>query len=215
MPKDTFFNLNGEKREKVMRAAVGEFTARGFEKGNVGEIAKRAGVAKGSMYQYFENKRELFMYAVHWAVELFLTKYEPTAVPEDMDIFDYFYESSRQIIKQIATERELAVFIQEVFLGRYPGLTDASIDVMLKASDAYILKLIQDGKKNGSIRRDIDDTILAMFMIGASMKIKENILNRAKNAGADIIGEDYSLYEADIGAMLELLKNGMGEKSCS
>lgn len=42
-----------------MRAAIGEFLKHGFEKANVGDIAKNAGVAKGSMCQYFENKKEL------------------------------------------------------------------------------------------------------------------------------------------------------------
>jgi AcrR family transcriptional regulator len=62
MPKETFFNLNEEKQEKVMRSAISEFLKHGFEKGNIGDIAKNAGVAKGSIYQYFENKRELFLY---------------------------------------------------------------------------------------------------------------------------------------------------------
>jgi hypothetical protein len=42
MPKDTFFNLSFEKQEKVMRAAISEFSIYGFEKGIVGDIAKNA-----------------------------------------------------------------------------------------------------------------------------------------------------------------------------
>jgi AcrR family transcriptional regulator len=64
MPKETFFNLNEEKQEKIMRASISEFSRYGFEKGNIGSIAGSAGVAKGSMYQYFQNKRELFLYSV-------------------------------------------------------------------------------------------------------------------------------------------------------
>jgi len=75
MQKDTFFNLSFEKQEKVMRAAISEFSIYGFEKGNVWDIAKNAGVAKGSMYQYFENKRELFLYSVRWSVEFLVKKY--------------------------------------------------------------------------------------------------------------------------------------------
>ena len=214
MPKDTFFNLGEEKQEKVVRAAVSEFLKHGFEKGNVGDIAKSAGVAKGSIYQYFENKKELFTYSAHWSVKLFLKKFSGAAVPKDTNIFDYFYQSSRLILLQIREEKELAVFIQDVFLGRFNGMTDDSITAMMKTGDEYVLKLIQEGKSNGSIRKDIDDKTLALFLVGASTKIKENILSKARNSGTDIIDQGFDMYENDIKAMLELLKNGMGERPC-
>ena len=79
----------------------------------------------------------------------------------------------------------------------------------------FLSKLVQEGKKNGSIRKDIDDNILSMFLIGASMKIQENILNKARNTGTDIIYKGFEIYKRDIRAMMKLLKNGMGgEKSC-
>jgi len=213
MPKETFFNLNEEKQEKIMRSAVHEFQGSGFENGNVGRIAKNAGVAKGSMYQYFENKKELFLYTVQWSMQLFIRKYGKTILPEGANIFDYFYESARQILFQLNDEKELAIFIQDVFLGKYSSLTDETLGVMTEAANEYALGLIAGGKKNGSIRKDIDDHILVLFMTGTSMKIKEDILKRVKNAGMDIV-EDYEKYESDIKAMLELLKSGMGGPSC-
>lgn len=38
MPKKTFFNLEEKKKESIMRSAVNEFSERGFEKANVGNI---------------------------------------------------------------------------------------------------------------------------------------------------------------------------------
>lgn len=215
MPKDTFFNLDEEKQERVVRSAVSEFLKHGFEKGNVGDIAKSAGVAKGSIYQYFENKKELFLYSVRWSLDYFIKKVSKFVYPRNVNIFDYFYQSSEQILEQFRDDRELTIFIQDVFLGKYSGLTDESIDVMMKSADEYVLNLIREGKKNGSIRKDIDDDILAMFMTGASMKIKQNMLSKARSAGSDFIDEGLDKYDRDINAMLELLKNGMGEKSCS
>jgi AcrR family transcriptional regulator len=211
VPKDTFFNLSEEKQENVIRAAVSEFLKYGFEKGNIGNIAKSAGVAKGSMYQYYENKKELFIYSVHWTSNYFFKKFNNYSILSGTDIFDYIFESSRQILQQIREEKELAIFIQDVFLGRYINMTDESINVMLKASDEYVLKLIQEGKKNGSIRKDMDDRILCLFLTGATLKIKENILNKARNSGMNITDKGIDMYESDIKAMLELLKNGMGQ----
>ena len=214
MPKETFFSLHAEKQDKVMRSAISEFLRNGFEKGNVGNIAKNAGVAKGSMYQYFENKKELFLFSVRWAIELIMKKYDKyLAVKEkDINIFDYFYQSSREMWLQLREERELVIFIQDVFLGKYSTMTDESMSYLMKVSDEYVLKLIQDGKSSGYIRKDIDDNLLVIFLIGASMKFKEYLMNKARNSGEDIIDEDFEVYEREIKAMIDLLKNGMEVK---
>jgi len=214
VPKETFFSLHAEKQDKVMRSAISEFLRNGFEKGNVGNIAKNAGVAKGSMYQYFENKKELFLFSVRWAIELIMKKYDKyLAVKEkDINIFDYFYQSSREMWLQLREERELVIFIQDVFLGKYSTMTDESMSYLMKVSDEYVLKLIQDGKSSGYIRKDIDDNLLVIFLIGASMKFKEYLMNKARNSGEDIIDEDFEVYEREIKAMIDLLKNGMEVK---
>lgn len=214
MPKDTFFNLSEDKREKIMRAAISEFSKNGFEKGNVGSIAKSAGVAKGSMYQYFENKKELFLYSVQWSMELLVKKYNKyiTMTNKDVNIFDYFYQNSKDIWVQLRDEREVVIFIQDVFLGKYSRFTDESMACMMKFSDEYILKLIQDGKSNGSIRKDIDDKLLSLFLTGVSFKFKEYLMKKARIAGEDIVDEDFEMMEKEIKAMIELLKNGMGAK---
>lgn len=213
MPKDTFFNLPLEKQEKVMRSGISEFINHGFEKANVGNIAKNAGVAKGSMYQYFENKRELFIFSVKWSIEFLMKKYDKyiTMRDKELSIFDFFYNNAKNMWLQMRDEREIVIFIQDVFLGKYSNLTDESMDYMVKLSDEYLLNLIKDGKNNGSIRKDIDDSILSLFMTGVSFKIKEYLMKKARSLGEDIVDEDFKSYEKEINAMIELLKNGMGK----
>lgn len=212
MPKETFMNLPIEKQEKIMRAAINEFNKDGFEKGNIGDIAKNAGVAKGSMYQYFENKRELFLSAVRWALDLLMKKYAPTLTlkKEEMDIFDFLMENSKSSMIQIREERELGVFVQDVFLGKYNNLTDESMEYMIKFSQEYMVKLLEAGQKNGSVRNDIDIQIISLFTLGVSYKIKEYMMNKARAQGADILDAGYEGYEKDVKAMIELLKHGMG-----
>ena len=215
MPKDTFFNLSLEKQEKVIRSAISEFLKHGFEKANVGVIAKQAGVAKGSIYQYFDNKKELFLHAVNWSMKLLMNKYQKNVISMNIDIFTYFYETAAPLMQMLREEKEPAVFVQEVFLGRYGSVKDESMAAMLKVADNYVLGLVRQGKENGSVRKDIDDQTLAMFMTAVSIKLKENLLNKAKSAGDDIIGGGFDKYINYIKDMMELLKNGMGDRTCS
>lgn len=214
MPKDTFLNLPIEKQEKVMRAAISEFMENGFEKGNVGHIAKNAGVAKGSMYQYFQNKKEIFLFSVQWSMEFLLKKSSKyiTMKDKNMDIFDFFYKNAKASWLQMKEERDVVIFIQDVFLGKYRSMADESMAYMIKISDEYLLNLIKDGKNNGSIRKDIDDNILSLFITGVSFKIKEHLMNKARGFGKDIVDEEFETFEKEINAMIELLKNGMGGK---
>lgn len=62
MPKPTFFRLPDEKRQRLMDAAVKEFTRAPFAKASVSNIIQTAGIPRGSFYQYFEDKQDIFFY---------------------------------------------------------------------------------------------------------------------------------------------------------
>ena len=49
-----------ERREAILAAALEEFAARGFAATRLDDVARRAGVAKGTIYLYFRDKESLF-----------------------------------------------------------------------------------------------------------------------------------------------------------
>ena len=57
MPKDTFTNLPEEKRRHFLNIAIKEFAEHPYNTASISEIVRQAGIAKGSVYQYFENKK--------------------------------------------------------------------------------------------------------------------------------------------------------------
>lgn len=64
MPKQTFFNLPAAKRERILDAAIHEFAGRGYKLSSISAIVAAAGIAKGSFYQYFEDKDDLYGYII-------------------------------------------------------------------------------------------------------------------------------------------------------
>src|SRR5215208_8084653 len=91
MPKQTFLNLPEEKRETIMNAAIEEFAEFGLENASTNRIVKNSGIAKGSFYQYFEDKQDVFMHMLDVIekkeYEFFKTIHPPTG---NMDTFHYF-----------------------------------------------------------------------------------------------------------------------------
>lgn len=64
MPSDTFFRLPEEKRRRLMEAAWEEFTAVRFSDASINKIIRAANIPRGSFYQYFTDKDDLFAYLV-------------------------------------------------------------------------------------------------------------------------------------------------------
>ena len=64
MPSDTFFRLPEEKRHRLMDAAWEEFTSVRFSDASINRIIRTANIPRGSFYQYFTDKDDLFSYLV-------------------------------------------------------------------------------------------------------------------------------------------------------
>lgn len=62
MPSSTWDRLPAARRDAVIAAAEREFADQGFSRGSLNVIARNAGVSKGSLFQYFEDKVDLFVH---------------------------------------------------------------------------------------------------------------------------------------------------------
>ncbi|WP_225743439.1 TetR/AcrR family transcriptional regulator [Marinilactibacillus sp. Marseille-P9653] len=62
MPTQTFFNLPESKRERLIAGAMKEFTEKSLNEASISNIVKNAGISRGSFYQYFEDKKDLYFY---------------------------------------------------------------------------------------------------------------------------------------------------------
>ena len=69
MPTVTWARLDPARRAAVVEAAEAEFAEHGFSQGSLNVIARRGGVAKGSLFQYFADKRDLYAFVVDVASE--------------------------------------------------------------------------------------------------------------------------------------------------
>jgi len=67
MPKATFLNLPDEKRERILAVAYREFALHDYDQASLSRIVAELGIAKGSIYQYFQDKRDLYRYLLEQA----------------------------------------------------------------------------------------------------------------------------------------------------
>lgn len=64
MPTQTFFNLPEAKRQIIIEKSIAQFANHSYEAVSISRIVQEAKIAKGSFYQYFEGKEDLYLYLV-------------------------------------------------------------------------------------------------------------------------------------------------------
>jgi AcrR family transcriptional regulator len=96
MPKDTFLNLTEEKRNLIEDVALNEFAEHGFDSASINRIVEKADIAKGSFYQYFEDKGDLYKHILTRIGEEKLAYITPALQnPADLDFFSFLEEIYR------------------------------------------------------------------------------------------------------------------------
>lgn len=87
MPTTTFFNLPAHKQERLLDAATREFSAKPYNEASLNKIIQDAGIPRGSLYMYFQDKEDLFRYLVGGYMDQLLMVLEESLLRERGDVF--------------------------------------------------------------------------------------------------------------------------------
>jgi AcrR family transcriptional regulator len=206
MPKDTFFNLPQDKRALICDIAVDEFAEYSFEQASVNRIVAKAGIAKGSFYQYFEDKQDLFLYVAQLIKEAKLNYMSPVMHnPDEHDVFTLIREMFLSGI-QFASEHPRYVAIGNRFLAdREAPIFKQALADNLPSSFEIFETLLKNAVARGEIRADVDTNMLAYLISSMNVTIVEYYTEFISQAMDDSMIETVDKF-------LDLLKNGMGAK---
>jgi AcrR family transcriptional regulator len=123
-------------RQRLVEAAVSSFEERGYDETTTAEIARRAGVAVGTVYGYFPDKRAILLEIVHDTVEqvaeMILERLEPLHWRSG-DLRG----SIRELIHTIFTTRRLRPGLQRIVWERY--FKDAEVREALEAIETRLI----------------------------------------------------------------------------
>src|SRR3954466_3406338 len=94
-----------ERRQAIIEAAMDEFIARGFAATRLDDIAKRAGVAKGTIYLHFKDKESMFEELIRTAIVPLVNRLGAGPPPVGGSVRDMVEEFARVFIQEVATTR--------------------------------------------------------------------------------------------------------------
>ncbi len=158
-----------QRRAAIIAAGLDEFTARGFAATRLDDVAKRAGVAKGTIYLHFKDKEALFQELVRTALVPLIGNLMtvPAAGGSVREILERFAET---FVRDVAeTKRGDIVRLIMAEGTRFPSLADFYFREVVSRGLAGMRKLIEYGIERGEIRNarlaDFPQIVIAPAMV--------------------------------------------------
>ena len=208
---DKLLKLSEEKRQKIINAALEEFAVQGYNKASTDVIVSKAEISKGSLFNYFENKLNLYIYVVQYIIETSSNHMlEQIKKIKEQDFYDrlkqiaiikYEYTMSHPLETQILKTYATSMLIQ------LPHLSDHIIDYQQTQEtvlEEFLIPYIDENKlKPGITREDI------LFM---TYTVLEGIIRREHEMGKmkpnkEVMNKKYAYIEVD--KYIEILKYGV------
>jgi TetR/AcrR family fatty acid metabolism transcriptional regulator len=154
-----------DKRRRILDAAVRVFARKGYFSARVSDIAKKAGVADGTIYLYFRSKEDLLgrLFDEVMSEHLVLAREAVRALPSAPERLRAIAERHLSVLGE---NRELAAVFQ-VELRQSTRFMERFTASWLRDYFALLDEVIEAGQRDGSLRADVSRTLGAKMLFGA------------------------------------------------
>jgi TetR/AcrR family transcriptional regulator len=206
-----FLNLEKEKQDRIINAALKEFAQKGYDNASTNEIVKDAEISKGLLFHYFKNKKQLFLFLYDYCVEL---TFEELFSKIDLTEKDFFNRMRQGIIVKMELLRkypEIIKFIGAVFI---EDSSEVKNDVINKNKElmANSYSRMFENIDMSKFKENMDIKKVINIITWTFEGFSNTIIEKAKHASSkqidfyeDITETDSYFAEADI--YIEMLKN--------
>ncbi|MBW1989273.1 MAG: TetR/AcrR family transcriptional regulator [Deltaproteobacteria bacterium] len=160
-----------ERREMILDKAKKLFAEKGYHQTQISDIIREAGIARGTIYQYFKNKDDLFVRLL----EKYYEKWESTvSLERDMNLaavdpVDYFRLRIHRTLEFFAGDPDISRIYLRMGLGLHQEL-----EAVIKKFEERIMDMIAAdlslGIRNGHVRPDLDLALAANLLAGALLR---------------------------------------------
>jgi len=141
-----------ERRAAIVAAALDEFIARGFTATRLDDVAKRAGVAKGTIYLHFKDKETLFEELVRTAIVPVVDRMT-TPPPIGGSVREALEAFAKTFLREVVATRRADIIRLIVAEGpRFPAIADFYYREVISRGLAAMRGLLEIGIARGEIR---------------------------------------------------------------
>jgi len=198
MPKIVDEQMREATRHRIMREAASEFARLGFDQANINVIAEQAGIGKGTIYLYFENKRDLFLSMLRSIAQEQLAVIRVALAAEGT-----FRQRLERLYRAFAHLAEEQSDNFNVYMSALYGVNRAfqsEATRLLRDYVAVIALMLEQSQARGEIRcHSVEATALMVLSLTESYVLSARVLGQSEHAIAQQAGHIADLILGGIG----------------
>lgn len=156
----------GARPNEIVAAAVEVFAEQGFANAKMADVARRAGVVKGTLYRYFDTKEALFRAVVRQALVAQLQEVEAASIAFDGSLADFVPLLLGRAAHRLGVEKLPAIARMVLTESRaFPDLARVWHDELVARLLALITGLVEQAQARGEVRSG-DPKLYAFSILG-------------------------------------------------
>ncbi|WP_066389776.1 TetR/AcrR family transcriptional regulator [Neobacillus mesonae] len=174
-----FLNLDQEKQDRIINAAIKEFAQKGYDNASTNEIVKEAEISKGLLFHYFGNKKQLYLFLFDYCYDLIADEFFKKIDLSEADFFSRMRQAVIIKMELLANYPELFNFLQAVYLEESKEIKqefENKLQQLLEINFAKMYENIDTSK----FRDDIEQEKILKIITWTFEKLSDEELNKAK-----------------------------------
>jgi AcrR family transcriptional regulator len=208
--RPTFTKLPSDKQERILNTAIDEFSHWGYDKASINRMVGRLGIAKGSIFQYFGSKKNLYFHIFEHAVSL--VRRSLKRVKSQTEGEDFFVRLAKSLQAGIHFIRRhpriYQIYLKMLFQEDFPFRADLLKTIRLFSMD-YLRPMIEEGMHRGELRRDLDPELVGFLLDALLDRFLQAYCVAYMDSGLGLFQADEAAIEVRIKDCVELVRLGM------
>lgn len=152
-----FYDLPHEKQKRIINAGLHVFAKYDYKKASTDEIANCAGISKGLLFHYFENKKELYLFLYQYATEFFVKEMSKQHDYAETDFFRILVNAQMCKLAVLSEHPDIMLFIMQAYFEECPTVKDeidTSFGVIVAESSRRFLERADASKLKEDVSPD-------------------------------------------------------------
>lgn len=191
-----FHSLEAEKQERIINAALKEFARNGYEKASTNEIVEEAGISKGSLFNYFNSKKELYMFLLDYVAEMI----EKIYAQVDWNETDFFERMRQMGLVKFKVYKRFPQAFDFLKALAHEDADEVKCEIRKMGKD-LIERGLERGYQNidwSKFREDIDRekmiSIINWTMLGFAEMYRDKV-DSFGDVGVEVLGESDEYFD--------------------
>ncbi|NLJ59252.1 MAG: TetR/AcrR family transcriptional regulator [Tissierellia bacterium] len=210
MPQETFFNLPADKRNLIITAATQEFSKASYNIASINQICKTSNIPKGSFYQYFTDKLDLYVYIMNIAIEEKVNFFS-SAIAEfhTLTLLDQFRLLFIKGVEFAKKHPQYAALGEQFSKENDETAKSAVIKEGEKQSESLFIQMIENAKTKGEIDNMVDTLALSLLLQSLNSTVNRYMLDKFGSANYEYNQEDVNNF---VDSLLSIVFHGIKKR---